>query len=127
MHSALLLGGPFFFAIQIALCVHVYKTGRPYWWIWLLMMGSFLGCLIYFLIEVLPELRRSSRGMVKPSWFVPKSVMIRRARERLEETDTIAVRLELAELLFDAGEIAEAADTAAPAVSGVFKDDPQVI
>lgn len=127
MQSALFLAGPISLLVQILFCVHVYKTGRPYWWIWIILMSSFIGCLLYGILELLPEARRSSRSLVRSSWFVPKTVIIRRARERLDESDTIDARLELAGVLYDSGDAQEAEQVASPAVAGVFKDDAALI
>jgi len=113
--------------VQIALCVHVYRTGRPYWWIWIILMGSLVGCILYAVLEILPGVRRNRPGMINASWFIPKSVIIKRAREHLEESDTVTNRLNLASLLYEYGSKEEAEQTVAECATGVFKDDPEVI
>ena len=45
--------------VQIVCLVHVFKTGRPYWWFWVILLGSVVGCTVYFIVEILPDLRRS--------------------------------------------------------------------
>lgn len=127
LENLLLLVGPFSLLIQIALCVHVYKTGRPYWWIWIILMGSLIGCVLYALLELLPEARRQGPRLVKTSWFVPKSVRLRRAREVVEDSPTVENKLALAAMLSDYGRKDEAATVAAECPSGVFKDDPIII
>ncbi len=113
--------------IQLGLCFHVYKTGRPYWWIWVLLMAPIVGGLLYFFIELLPQVRYSGRHHLNYSRFVPKSIVIRRLEEELNETDTIENRLALALMFHDIGRKDEAEKLATPAVSGVFRDDPEVI
>ena len=44
------------FALQIACCVHVVRTGRPLYWVFILLLFSFLAVIIYFIAEILPEL-----------------------------------------------------------------------
>jgi hypothetical protein len=127
LENLFLLVAPFSLLIQIALCVHVYKTGRPYWWIWIIFMGSLLGCAAYALIEIAPELRMRSPRLIGGSWFVPKSLRLRRAREVVEESPTVENKLALAALLSDLGRTAEAETVAAECPSGVFKNDPEVI
>jgi len=122
-----LLIGPFSLLVQIALCIHVYKTGRPYWWIWILLMGSLLGCIVYTLIEILPDARRNSPRLIRTSWFVPKGVRLRRAREIVDESPTVENKLALAALLSDFDRTAEAEVIASECPTGVFKNDPQVI
>lgn len=127
MENVFFLVGPLSFLVQIALCVHVYKTGRPYWWIWLLMMGSFIGCLLYVLVEIVPDARRSGSQLTTTSWFIPRRTVIKRARELLEDADTVQNRLNLAALLYGYGKKEEAERIATACVSGVFKDDADVI
>ena len=45
--------------LQIACIVHAVRTGRVQYWPILILIGSLLGCLAYFLVEILPELRNS--------------------------------------------------------------------
>ena len=123
----ILLAGPFSLVIQIALCVHVYKTGRPFWWIWILMMGSLLGCVVYALVELLPEVRQPRPRLGKIPWFVPRSIRVRRAREVVEDSPTVENKLALAAMLSAFGRKDEAETVAAECATGVFKEDPLVI
>jgi hypothetical protein len=127
LDGPLLWIGQFSLVIQIALCVHVYRTGRPFWWIWIILMAPFIGGLLYAFMELLPDARRTGRHVLNFSWFIPKSVIIRRLQEELEDSETLERRLTLAALLYEAGRKEEADEVASPAVSGVFKDDPMVI
>ncbi|MEO6104385.1 MAG: hypothetical protein ABIP44_12235, partial [Pseudoxanthomonas sp.] len=43
--------------LQLACCVHVVRTGRPMVWIFILLVFSYLAVLVYFIAEVLPDLR----------------------------------------------------------------------
>ncbi len=127
LENLFLLLAPFSLLVQIALCVHVYKTGRPYWWMYILFMGSLLGCIVYVLVEILPDARRNSPRLIRTSWFVPKSVRLRRAREVVDESPTVENKLALAALLSDFDRTTEAEEIAAECPTGVFKHDPQVI
>jgi hypothetical protein len=49
------------FIIQIALIVHVLKTGRPYYWTFIIFIPG-VGPLVYFIVELLPELMDSQQG-----------------------------------------------------------------
>jgi len=127
LENLVLLLGPFSLLIQIALCVHVYRTGRPYWWIWILFMGSLLGCIAYLLIEIVPEFRMRRPRLGGGGWLVPRGVRLRRAREIVDESPTVENKLALAALLSDFDRIAEAEEIASECPTGVFKNDPQVI
>jgi hypothetical protein len=108
--------------LQLALIIHVYKTGRPYWWIYVLFIAPAIGGLAYVFLELLPDWR-FSRG----SLWTPRSFRIRKLREDLEETDIIKTRFALADELLAAGDTAEALSTAEGALNGVFKEDPHTL
>ena len=46
---------------QILCVIHVLRTGRPYWWIFLIVMVPLIGIIVYLVVEVLPGLL-GSRG-----------------------------------------------------------------
>jgi len=48
--------------IQILLVIHVLKTGRNRYWIWLLLFLPMIGGVAYLVIEIIPELSSSIRG-----------------------------------------------------------------
>lgn len=115
---------PFFWILQIALIVHVLRTGRPYWWIVILLMAPFVGGLAYVIVELLP-------GFHTPEgWWAsikPRRWRIAGLREQLEESETVTNRLKLADALFEAGEINEAHAIASACLKGVFQNDPQTL
>jgi len=110
---------------QLALIVHVLKTGRPYWWIWILFMAPAIGGIAYVLIELLPELRSSGSG-VRPSWK-PRAWRIRDLRRALDDRDTVKLRLALAAELLAAEKLTEALAVAEDSLHGVFRDDPHTL
>jgi len=114
----------FSWVIQLALIVHVLRTGRPYWWIFILLFAPGLGGLAYLFIELLPGFR-SPEGFIQS--ITPRSWKISRQRKTLEETETVANRIQLAETLFEAGQVQEAHDLAVECLSGVFKTDPRTL
>jgi hypothetical protein len=110
--------------LQIAMIVHVLKTGRPYWWCWVLfMVPGGLGGVVYFLVEVLPGLRIQGPSA---SWK-PRSWRIKDLRQQFEETDTIKTRLALADALAENGQADEACALAEDGLRGVFRDDPHTL
>src|SRR5471032_1371262 len=46
-------------AAQVLCAVHAGRTGRPYFWIMLIMFLPMAGMLAYFFLEIVPELSRS--------------------------------------------------------------------
>jgi hypothetical protein len=45
--------------LQIACCVHVVRTGRPLYWVFILLVFSYLAVLVYVIAEILPDLRHN--------------------------------------------------------------------
>lgn len=43
--------------LQAACCVHVVRSGRPLYWIFLLLAFSLLAVLVYVFVAVIPDLR----------------------------------------------------------------------
>lgn len=119
--------GPLSMVFQIALCIHVYKTGRPYWWLWIILMAPVIGCILYILLEVLPDAHLPAPGIAGTSWLTPSRIIIRRAMEQLEEQDTVRNRLDLAALLHDSGRKEEAERIVSTCASGPFSNDADVI
>ena len=56
MSPILLLGA----VLQIACAVHAIRTGRPMYWLFLLLIGSYIAVVIYVIAEVVPEMRNSA-------------------------------------------------------------------
>ncbi|HWA28739.1 MAG TPA: hypothetical protein VG734_24020 [Lacunisphaera sp.] len=109
--------------VQFALVIHVFKTGRPYWWFWILLAAPVVGGLAYIFIELLPE-TQANGGFVL---WKPRAWRIRELEAELEETDTVKLRLRLAAELLAAGKSAEACAVAEPSLAGAFRDDPHTL
>jgi len=48
------------FVIQACFIFHVFKTGRPYWWAFVILSVPVAGCIIYYFVEVFPGSREHS-------------------------------------------------------------------
>ena len=62
--------------IQFCFAYHALKTGRPYWWLFVIMAFPVMGCVIYYFVEVFPgsrEARRANSAMahllVQLNWW----------------------------------------------------------
>jgi len=57
--------------IQFCFVYHVFKTGRPYWWMFVIMGFPVMGCVIYYFVEVFPgsreerSARKAARNLVR--------------------------------------------------------------
>jgi hypothetical protein len=48
--------------IQFCFAYHALKTGRPYWWLFIIMGFPVMGCVIYYFVEVFPGSRGERRA-----------------------------------------------------------------
>ena len=108
---------------QLGMIIHVFKTGRPYFWFFILLSAPAIGGIAYALIELLPDLRATGPAL---QWK-PRAWRIRELREELEESDTVKLRLALAAELLAAQQPDEACATAEDCLRGVFRDDPHTL
>ena len=56
-----IIAGGVVLLLQITVIIHAMKTGRPYYWIFIIMAFPIIGCLIYFIVELLPGSRHERR------------------------------------------------------------------
>ncbi len=117
--------GKIFWLVQIGLVIHALRTGRPYWWIWVLIGAPVIGGIAYVFVELVPELR-VGRGPGLSSWK-PRSWRIKELRAEVEENGIVKYRLALAEELHAAGKYDEAAEAAEECLQGVFRNDPHTL
>jgi hypothetical protein len=111
-------------AAKIACIVHVVRNGRNWLWIWLILIVPVLGWVVYFIIEVWPDLRVGRRGGLNLKLPETSARTIARLQEELEISNTVAKRLELAQAFAAARRFDEATETLAASLRGVFRDDP---
>lgn len=116
--------------LQLACAVHVVRTGRPLYWIFVVLIGSFLGVAIYVLAEVLPNLgnnptaRRALRGVRQR---VDPERGKRRAARALDIADTIENRRRLAEQSLDSGDCQQALELYRNSLTGMYRTDPYLM
>jgi hypothetical protein len=118
--------GPIVFVAQIACLIHVLRTGRPYWWIWLIFGIPLIGLAAYIYLEVRPTIGKL--GIQSLLWRLKSSqerIAIR--QQQLEESNTVRNRLALADELHDAGRFDDECDVLSDGLRGAFKDDATLL
>lgn len=116
--------------IQLSFCYHVLKTGRPYYWIFLIMSVPVGGCLIYYFYEVFPGSReersahKTARKLVKK--LRPDAELKRRAEE-LEICGSVDNKIALAQELMDHQMYAEAASLYESCLQGPYAADGNLL
>jgi hypothetical protein len=98
-------------ACQVACVVHCVKGGRNQFWIWPLVFFPMVGCLAYFIVEVLPGMQgnrhvRTMRAQAVKALDPERE--IRAARDALGLAETVANRVRLADALAETGRQGEA-------------------
>lgn len=116
--------------VQIAFAVHVVRTGREIYWIFIIIFLPAIGCLIYFITQIMPELGRS-RTLRNAGSGLAKAIdpqrELRRRKEELAVVDTIANRVKLAEECIAAGLATDAIELLEPCLRGDNENDPNIL
>ncbi|HUX72760.1 MAG TPA: tetratricopeptide repeat protein [Steroidobacteraceae bacterium] len=115
--------------MQIALIVHVFKTGRNTLWVLAIALLPAIGSIAYLSVEVLPELfGGGARRRTTRTWriFDPDREL-RRARAEVEVSGNVHARRRLAEELYQRGQYDRAIEACNGGLAGVFEHDPTLL
>src|SRR3954468_18991851 len=85
--------------IQFCFAFHVLKTGRPYWWIFIIMAAPVMGCVIYYFVEVFPgsrEQRRANRAARTLARVLRPDAELQKKAEELEICGSLDNKMALA-------------------------------
>jgi hypothetical protein len=113
--------------IQIVTAVHVIKTGRSWFWLWIILLFPLVGSAIYFIIEVLPDLRRGGSGDVVDRALnaLQPERELKQLQEQLDIADTIENRRALADYYLRVDQPQKAIELYKSCLRGVFQNDPE--
>jgi hypothetical protein len=107
--------------VAIFFAVHAVRSGRANYWLFVLLGFPFLGSLIYFFAEYLPEMRHSRigrRAVSAVTAIVDPGRSLREANADFERTPSADNRARLADALLDAGDADKALAHYRACVSG---------
>jgi hypothetical protein len=114
-------------AAQVLCAVHAGRTGRPYFWIMLIMFLPMAGMLAYFFLEIVPELSRSRTARQAASGVVnllDPEKGYREALRQVQIADTTGARAALAEQCLRSGREDEAVALYRALLTGMHETDP---
>jgi len=117
-------------ACQVACGLHVVRSGQERYWLYLIIALPGLGCLIYFLGIMLPDLlgsRSGRRAVQQLQDRIDPERNLRALRDELSLRDTRESRVQLAEELARLGLHAEAAEHYQAALRGIHAQAPEVL
>lgn len=116
--------------IQFCFAYHALKTGRPYWWIFVIMAFPVMGCVIYYFVEVFPgsrEHRTAHKTARKLAKALQPDADLKRRAEELEICGSVDNKRALAVECGAHGMHAEAAKLYESALQGPFSNDASLI
>lgn len=118
------------YLLQIALIVHVLRTGRNMYWVLILIIAPGIGGLAYLIVELLPDItnswrtRRAIRGVTRA--LDPGAGLRRRQRQHKLSGSVDAAR-HLAGELVAGGRYTEAIEHYESALTGLYEHDPDLM
>ncbi|HEY0524752.1 MAG TPA: tetratricopeptide repeat protein [Stellaceae bacterium] len=116
--------------VEILCAVHAGKTGRPFFWVYLIIFVPVLGVLAYVAIELAPELlstRRTRAAAAGVARLVDPEKEYRLAAREAEISDSIRSRTRLAEACLRSGRAEKAAELYRSTLAGVHETEPDLM
>lgn len=110
--------------------MHVVRTGREMFWLWLFIIGPVIAPAFYFFAVLLPEMMggRTARGVGKVAQHaLDPEREYRNALRALDDTPTVGNRMKVAHAAAALGRWADAEAQWALAADGQWADDPAVL
>ncbi len=116
--------------IQVALIVHVIRTGRNTIWIWVLALLSYAGIIAYLIVEIIPQLlgsrtAQATRRSVKRA--LDPEAQLRRLQTEAQVTNNVASNQRYAEELLRHDRFTEAAAIYRRILTGLYEHDPDLM
>ncbi len=113
-------------AVNLFFIVHAIKTGRPYYWVWIIFVMPVLGALAYFIIELRPSVRPIDWKELR--WrFAGPQTRLAVLSELVDGSPTVKNRMRLAREYESQSQWPEAANTYRECLTGVFDNDPRLL
>lgn len=116
--------------LQVALVLHIVKTGRSTTWIWIVVMLPMAGSIAYLVLEVIPDIAASKTGRSaskKISQTVNPDKDLKKAIDELSVADTVENSIRLADELLSKNMFDEAKSLYERCLKGVHETDPIVM
>ena len=118
------------YLIQIGLIVHVLRTGRSMYWVFILIIAPGIGGLAYLIVELLPDLmhNRRARGAVRGITKTLNPGAELRHRQRAHQlSGSVDTTRHLASELIESGHYVEAIEHYESALAGLYEHDPDLM
>jgi hypothetical protein len=117
-------------AAQIFFIIHAVRTGRPYYWMLIILFIPLFGILGYIIVELLPGAGRSSvarQTVSQAKRLVNPEGAYRELAEKLDFTPTVENKRALADECVRLGRLDEAEQLYRSALTGLHATDPYLM
>lgn len=120
---------PFLAAIPVILdllcIIHIYRTGRPQWWYFVIVGFPVLGALAYLFLEVLPQAggTRVAKRVIK---VINPGADLKARINDVERCGSVDNRVALADELISSGQFDDAISLYKSCIDGLHTDDPSL-
>lgn len=117
-------------AFSVALCVHVVRTGREMYWLFIILMFQPLGGVVYAIINVLPDMfggTTARRIQAAARETLDPTREYREAKQAVEDTPTVRNQSRLAAAAMSLHKFDEAERLYAEAAHGIHAEDPALL
>ncbi len=118
------------YLIQIGLIVHVLRTGRSMYWVFVLLIAPGIGGLAYFIVELLPDLtsnRRARRAIDGVRKTLNPGADLRHRQREHQLSGSVDAARHLASELIESGRYSEAIEHYESALTGLYEHDPDLM
>ena len=116
--------------IQFCFVYHVFKTGRPYWWMFVIMAAPVMGCILYYFVEVFPgsrEHRKALKAARTLARVLEPDADLKKRAEELEICGSLENKMALAAECMNHRMYAEAAKLYESCLSGAYASDGTIL
>jgi hypothetical protein len=115
--------------IQLCFAYHALRSGRPYWWLFVIMAFPVMGCVLYYFIEVFAS-SPESRSVQKAARAIAKALDpdqdLRARVADVEACGSVENRMLLGRQCMEERMYAEAAALYRSCLAGLYETDPEI-
>lgn len=115
--------------VQCCFVYHVFKSGRPAWWAFVILGAPIVGCIAYYFLEIFPGSRehlaadRATRDIARA---LNPDKDLKRCLEAVEIAPTVENKVALAQEWLRCGRAQEAIDLYLETRSGAYANAPDI-
>lgn len=116
--------------IQACFIIHVYKTGRPYWWALIILSFPVIGCVVYYFSEIFPGTQEARKAEKLARAIGKKMGGDKEFMRRVEEVEicgSVDNKLALAQECMQRELYDDAARLYRNCMHGMYAEDPNLL